>query len=151
MPKNRIFTISQSHLATLPSLSWPRGKTTLSNETNALFLSIFYVPKNFLSTFQQIVRTDRVWPHGSRAERAHPTELCAWKATIRAGPCFWWTWKGAPRCINRNAPRPIRFASGQGKYFPSLHPRAFDRSLYASRFYDFNTVFVYLGNGGERN
>lgn len=45
------------------------------------------------------MRTDRVWPHGSRAERAHPTELCStWKATTRAGPYFW-RMRGAPRVI----------------------------------------------------
>lgn len=43
-------------------------------------------------------RKDRVWPHGSRAERAHPTELCAWKATTGAGPYFWRI-RGAPREI----------------------------------------------------
>lgn len=48
----------------------------------------------------EIARTDRVWPHGSRAERAHPTELCStWKATKRAGPYFWRMRGGAPRVI----------------------------------------------------
>lgn len=54
----------------------------------------------------EIARTDRVWPHGSRAERAHPTELCStWKATKRAGPYFWRMRGGAWLLIEQSGRR----------------------------------------------
>lgn len=58
--------------------------------------------KMFSSDTRETVGSrDRVWPHGSRAERAHPTELCAWKPTTGAGPYFRRTPQAPSWGINR--------------------------------------------------